>query len=531
MSAVSSVSADSEFPLAEPREAGLASRSLGALKWNYLGSLAKVVSQLAIGILLARLLGPEPFGLVAIAWLVLGLGNLLADIGLSAALIQKAQISSRDIRYVFTLQMLSGLMLALIAAGTASWVAAFFGREDAAEVLRGMSLLFLFQSFGQTATALLRRDLNHKRVQILQVASYLSAYILIGLPLALNGAGVWALVFAQLAQVGSYALAVYLSIRHALIPSFQADQSGMFGFGSKVLLSNLSSWGYTSLDAAIIGRMLSIVDLGLYNRSMNLLASPMFAVVATLQGVLFPLYSRLANRIEEARRVYPGSVCLLAILIFPTFAAIAVIPDTTILALYGREWSAAIPLVTPLALCMPVYAVMALGGPLMLGLGRAGMEAGMQAIGLIVMVVAVIAAAMESLAAVAWAVLIVYLLRALLVTRLATGLVGLKRAALVSALAGPVWLAGVAAAVASTADWLSGAQHPVVRLFIDLGIAAATVVALILLLGRRVLCVEAKHLLWRARSLLPGVLQKWVRSWCELDINPQPTTRNIQPRE
>lgn len=531
MSAISSVSAESKFPLPEPREVGLASRSLGALKWNYLGSLAKILSQLAIGIVLARLLGPEPFGLVAIAWLMLGLGNLLADFGLSAALIQKPQISSRDIRYVFTLQMMSGLMLALIAVSTASWVAAFFGREEAAEVLRWMSLLFLLQSFGQTATALLRRDLDHKRVQILQVASYLGAYLLIGLPLALTGAGVWALISAQLAQVGLYALAAYLGVRHSLVPALKADQSGMFGFGSKVLLSNLSSWGYLSLDAAIIGRMLGVVDLGLYNRSMNLLASPMFAVVATLQGVLFPLYSRLANRVEEARRVYPGSVCLLAILIFPTFAAIAAIPDTTILALYGRDWSAAIPLITPLALCMPVYAVMALGGPLMLGLGRAGMEAGMQAIGLIVMVAVVIAAAMESLAAVAWAVLMVYLLRALLVTRLATGLVGLKWIAIVSALAGPTLLAGLAAAVASAADWLLSAQHPVVRLFIDLGIAAATVVALILLLGRRVLCIEAKHLLWQARSHLPGVLQEWVRRWCELDMSPQPTTRNIQSRE
>lgn len=516
----SSMSAESKLPQSSPAAGGLAGRSMGALKWNYLGSLAKVLSQLAIGIVLARLLGPEPFGLVAIAWLILGLGNLLADFGLSAALIQKPQISSRDIRHVFTLQMLSGLMLTLIATGTASWVAAFFGREDAAEVLRWMSLLFLFQSFGQTATALLRRDLDHKRVQLLQVASYLGAYLLIGLPLALTGAGVWALVSAQLAQAGLYALAAYLGVRHSLVPALNADQSGMFGFGSKVLLSNLSSWGYLSLDAAIIGRMLGVVDLGLYNRSMNLLASPMFAVVATLQGVLFPLYSRLADRVEEARRVYPGSVCLLAILIFPTFAAIAVIPDTTILALYGRDWSAAIPLVTPLALCMPVYAVLALGGPLMLGLGRAGMEAGMQTIGLIVMVVAAIAAAMESLAAVAWAVLMVYLLRALLVTRLATGLVGLKRAAIVSALAGPVLLAVIAATVAGIVDSLLSAQHPIVRLIFAMTVPATVVIVLLGVKGRWIFCSEAKYVLWRAHLHLPRALHGLIRSWCEADMAP-----------
>lgn len=515
------MSAESKLPQPDPAAGGLAGRSVGALKWNYLGSLAKILSQLAIGILLARLLGPEPFGLVAIAWLMLGLGNLLADFGLSAALIQKPQISSRDIRHVFTLQMLSGLMLTLIATGTASWVAAYFGREDAAEVLRWMSLLFLFQSFGQTATALLRRDLDHKRVQILQVASYLGAYLLIGLPLALNGAGVWALVAAQLTQAGAYALAAFLGVRHSLVPALKADQSGMFGFGSKVLLSNLSSWGYLSLDAAIVGRMLGVVDLGLYNRSMNLLASPMFAVVATLQGVLFPLYSRLANRVEEARRVYPGSVCLLSVLIFPSFAAIAAIPDTTILALYGQDWSAAVPLVTPLALCMPVYAVLALGGPLMLGLGRAGMEAGVQGVGLLVMVVAVIAAAQESLAAVAWAVLMVYLLRAVLVTRLATRLVGLKGAAIVSALAGPVLLAVIAAVVAGAVDSFLSAQHPVFRLISAMAVAATVVMALLGVKGRWILCSEAKYVLWRARLHLPSALHGLIRSWCEQDMAPQ----------
>ena len=494
---------------------------MGALKWNYLGTLTKVLSQLAIGILLARLLGPEPFGLVAIAWLVLGLGNLLADFGLSAALIQKAQISARDIRHIFTLQMLSGLGLTLIAIGTASWVAAFFGREDAAQVLRWMSLLFLFQSFGQTATAILRRDLNHKRVQILQVLSYLISYIAIGIPLALYGAGVWALVWAQLAQSASYALAVYLSVRHSLLPSIKSDQPGLLGFGSKVLLSNLSSWGYLSLDTAIVGRMLGMVDLGLYNRSMNLLASPMYTAVATLQGVMFPLYSRLTGRIEDVRQIYLASVCMLAVLIVPAFAAIAVIPNTTIEAIYGSNWSAATVLVTPLALAMPIYAVLALGGPLMLGLGRAGMEASAQALGLLVMVVIVIAGARISLAAVAWAILLVYLLRALLVTRLAIGLIGLQSLSVVRALAGPALLGVVAAAMASSVDYFMSGQHPIIRLLVDIGMAAAIVGIFIWLLGRWIFCLEAKHVIWQARSHIPAALHALIRRWCEVDLNAQ----------
>lgn len=519
MAVNSSKSYKSKLSQPNPPAVGLAGRSLGALKWNYLGTLTKILSQLVIGIMLARLLGPEPFGLVAIAWLVLGLGNLLADFGLSAALIQKPQISTRDIRHIFTLQMLSGLVLTLIVAGTASWVAAFFWREDAAQVLRWMSLLFLFQSFGQTASAILRRDLNHKRVQMLQVLSYLTSYIAIGIPLALYGAGVWALVCAQLAQSASYALAVYLSVRHSLLPSLKPDQPGLFSFGSKVLLSNLSSWGYLSLDTAIVGRMLGIVDLGLYNRSMNLLASPMYGVVSTLQGVMFPLYSRLTNRTEDVRRMYIASICILAVLVMPAFAAIAAIPDTTIQALYGANWSAATGLVTPLALAMPIYAVLALGGPLMLGLGRAGMEATAQALGLLIMALIVIVAAQISLGAVAWAVLLAYLLRALLVTRLTIGLVGLRGLSVVRALAGPVLLGVLAAAVAGSVDYLMSGQHSVIRLIADIGLAAAVVAVTTWLLGRWVFCIEAKHVIWQARPHIPVVFQALIRQWCEADLN------------
>lgn len=494
---------------------GLAQRSIGALKWNYLGTGVKVGSQLIIGIVLARLLGPEPFGLIAVAWLMLGLGNLIADSGLSVALIQKQQISARDIRYVFTLQMLAGLALTLLAVIASPWIAAFFGRADAVPVLRWMSLLFVFQAFGQSATALLRRDLNHKRVQLLQVFSYLTAYLLLGLPLAFSGWGVWALVIAQLTQSILYAAAAYLSVRHSLLPTFRAGQTGLFRFGSKILGSNLTSWGISYFDSAIIGRMLGMVDLGFYNRSMNLLSSPMNAAVSTLQGVLLPFYSRIQGRTDDARDTYLATMCFLSAVLAPAFAAIAAIPDTTMLAVYGQQWQAAAVLITPLALAMPVNAMLALGGPMMQGLGRAGMEATSQGIGLIVLVVAVIIAARISLAAVAWAVLGVYLLRAWLVTRLAAGLVLAPASALLRALMGPVLLAALAALLTWSADhWLAAAlPHPGWRFVVVIGAVAVIVMLVIGMWGRWIFCAEAKTLMHKARPHLAPRMGSLLLRW------------------
>lgn len=497
---------------------GLTQRSLGALKWNYLGALAKVVSQFAIGILLARLLGPEPFGIVAIAWLLVGLGNLVADFGLAAALIQKPQVTSRDVRHVFTLQMLAGVFLTFATAVAAPWIANYFGQVDAAPAFIWMGLLFIIQAFGQTATALLRRNLDHRRVQILQVASYLAAYLLLGAPLAFSGAGVWALVSAQLTQAAIYSLGAYLSVRHSLLPAFKADQSGLSGFGSKVLISNLTSFGYSSLDSAIVGRMLGVVELGLYNRSLNLVASPMNAAVSTLQGVLFPLYSRLQGRSEEVRRTYLASVCLLSAVLVPVFSAVAAIPETTILAVYGHDWQSAVALITPLALAMPLNAVLALGGPMMVGTGRAGMEATTQLFGVVVLLIAVVMAARVSLSAVAWAVLMAYLLRAVLVTRLAIGLMSETAWSIVRALAGPVALGVVAAVLAWQGDrtLVELLPSPVLRFLVDVCFSGGAVLLATILFGRWVFCAEAKSVLNQAQTHMPLWLGWFVGRWCKV---------------
>lgn len=493
----------------------LTQRSVSALKWNYLGTGVKVGSQFVIGIVLARLLGPEPFGLIAIALLMLGLGNLIAESGLGAALIQKKQISVRDIRFVFTMQMLAGLALALLAVLASPWIATFFGRADAALVLRWMSLLFVLQAFGQTATALLRRDLDHKRVQMLQVFSYLTAYLLLGLPLAFSDMGVWTLVVAQLTQAVLYAVTAYLCVRHSLKPTFSAEQPGLLRFGSKVLGSNLTSWGISYFDSAIVGRMLGMVDLGVYNRSMNLLASPMNAAVSTLQGVLLPFYSRLQGRIDDTRDTYLATICILSAVLAPVFATVAAIPETTVLAIYGQEWQAAIVLITPLALAMPVNAVLAMGGPMMIGMGRAGMEASAQGIGLIVLVIVVIAAANISLAAVAWAVLVVYLLRAWLVTRLAAKLVKVPAGSFFRALGGPMLLAVLAASLAWLLDHLLAFSliYPSLRLVVVISVAALVVMLSIVVWGRRIFCAEAKVLILKARPHLTPRLGSLLLRW------------------
>jgi PST family polysaccharide transporter len=485
------------------------------LKWNYLGTLARTISQFVLGIVLARLLGPEPFGQVAIAWLVLGLGNLVADFGLASALVQKQEISERDVRYVFTLQILAGSIMTVLISIAAPWIARFFNSNEAIPVIQVMGCLFLIQATGQTATSLLRRHLDFKSLQAYGVGSYLVSFFMVGLPLAMAGAAAWSLVVAQILQALLYAAAVNLHVRHSWMPTLKADATGMFVFGTKVLASNLTSWGISNLDSVIIGRVFGPVSLGLYNRGMNLVASPMNAFTSTLQGVLFPAYSRSNGNVEAARQAYLASVGLIAAMLVPVFAAVAVMPHTVIAAVYGERWMQVVVLLTPLALAMPVNAILAVAGPLLAGLGAAGLDAASQAICVLILIPAVWLASQISLEAVAWTVLSVYLLRAALVSYLALRLVSGTWVQMLRALAGPALLGLFAALIAGFVDaaLANTVYSPMIRLCLGLGMAGSATVSLLLWQGRHLFCPETLSVLVKMAAGFPRPIGPHIAGW------------------
>ena len=488
-------------------------RSVDALRWNYIGVTVRMGLQFFLGILLARILGPEPFGIVAIAWLVLGVGNLVGDFGLASALVQQETITKKDIRYVFTMQMLSGLIMTLFIIFTAPYIAQFFKSASATFVIQVMGCLFLIQAVGQTSTSLLRRQLDFKSLQTYNVASYLLSYLLLGLPLALNGYGVWALVTAQVFQSLLYSLMVNLRNPHSWKPSLEADSEGMLTFGMKIMASNFTSWGISNLDSVMIGRIFGPLSLGLYNRGMSLVATPMNAFTSTLQGVLFPAYARVNGNIENSRSAYIASVGLVAIILVPLFSAVAAIPHTFTLAIYGEKWLKVAKLITPLAIAMPVNAILAMSGPLMAGLGKAGLDLFSQGLCVIILVPVVLLASNISLEAVAWGVLAVYVLRGILVVYLAMRLVSGQLQQILKALLGPVILGCVAAIIASTLDVVVSGLTPMISVSVVMSVTATATILLLLWQGQNLLCAETRFVLMKMVDKFPKPLASFVMGW------------------
>lgn len=394
-----------------PEKLNLLSRSINAAKWNYIGNGVKVLLQFLIGVWLARLLGPEAFGVVAVAWLMIGVGKLVSDFGFSAALIQRKNLTDQDVGYVFTIQVMIGLILSLICFLCSNPIASFFNHPPAEPIIAVMAWLFLIQAIGQTTTASLNRALRFKFSQVVSLITYLVGYVGIGLPMAHLGYGAWSLVAAQMAQSISYTLVVLLKSGISIRPSIRPSKSGLFSFGGKVIGANLCSYAILNMDSFVVGKFLGVTQLGIYSRAMTLLGTPNSVIVTGLQSVLFSATSREQHKPESIRRNFLAATEFIGLISLPIFLTIAVIPDIVILGIYGESWQKAISPLVPLALAMPVHAFLAIIGPVLMAINRTDLEVYAQLIALIISAPLLVFAGMQSLDMLAWAVFATYFIR------------------------------------------------------------------------------------------------------------------------
>jgi O-antigen/teichoic acid export membrane protein len=392
------------------QSSGIAASAVSGIRWNYFGGIGASLCSVAIGIVLARILGPKPFGQVIIASTVYGFLNLFVDGGFSQALIQKPRLESDEIRKTFTCQVGIGICTTMLVYLLAPWIARQFRDPSALHVIQAMSMMIAIQSAGLVSAALLRREMRFKRIQYAALSSYLFGYLLVGIPLALRGAGVWSLVLAYLAQCLLNCILLYAAVRHSITPIFAIPDRFITTFGGTIVANNLVNWGHSNLDNIAASR-LGPAALGLYGRGCNFAYQPVNTVVTALQPVLL---SSTAKTQENKRLMRDLTLAMIAIVfgvLGAAYTTFAMIPATTVMGLYGDKWVGVIPLMVPFAIAMPFYGIHCLLGPILCGMGRPALEFWPQAISCALAAIAYFAAVRVSLLSVAWALLIIMLVR------------------------------------------------------------------------------------------------------------------------
>ena len=420
-----------------PASKSLGARSISAVFWGAGGAALRMLLQIGAQITLARLLGPDQYGVFAIGATVIGFSAFFSDVGLAYGLIQKAQLDELDVRFVVTWQIVLGLLVAGVVWLAAVPIAGFFGEPRSASVLRALSALCLLNALAAPALNLLKRKIDFKRINIFALVSYAVGYLLVGVPMALAGAAVWALVAAWLLQALVNLALLYNASRHALKPLFWYPQArGQSRYGATVFFTNLINWLINNVDRIVVGRVFGSHEIGLYATAYNLLYTPAAAALGVVQPVFFSASSRLqdaAGRIASGYRALLGGVMLVAL---PLFTLVAVATEAFIGMLYGPQWAGAAALCRPIALAMPFFLVWGFTTPLLWTGGKPGREFLVQLPLALAWCGACLLAARYSVEAVAWSVLALAALRCLLIMVAAARVVHMPWVGLWAALRG-----------------------------------------------------------------------------------------------
>lgn len=394
------------------KKANISSKGISAVFWGGFGSVLRTVLQVATQIVLARLLGPNEYGIFAIAMIVLTFSKFFSDIGISYGLIQKKTITDTDIKFVFTWQVILGAVVGTAVYVMAEPLSRFFNEPRVIPVIEVASAICFINAIASPSMNLLKRELDFKSIQAASVISYIVGYIFVGIPLAMAGYQVWALLGAFISSELLQLVMMYSKARHPIgIVLWQRGDSHLLVYGSRVFLTNAVNWLLSNIDRVIIGRAFPAAQVGLYSLSYNLVSSPAVTVISVIQSALFSASARVQDDRERLRRAMLTMMGVVTLLLFPVFAGIAAASETILHSLYGEDWLGATQLLVPVSLAMPVYILFGMATPLLWVSGQISKEFMIQVPIVILFVIMGTVASLISLEMVAWLVFGMYLLR------------------------------------------------------------------------------------------------------------------------
>ena len=317
----------------------LRDKTLIGLSWNLLERVGNQVISFIPTIVLARLLAPEQFGLVGMLSLFIAVANAFLDSGFGVALIQRRDATHLDECSIFYFNILVGGISVVVLFFSAPLIAAFYRQPILVGLTRWMSLDILINSFGLIQTTLLTRAIDFKTQFKANLFAALFSGIL-GVAAAYCGLGVWSLVIQTLSGSVLCILTLWrLSAwRPALI--FSLDSLwGMFGFGSRMLVSGLIAVFFDNLYQVFIGKVFSPTSLGYYTRAASLRRVVIDTTSNTIGRIMFPALASIQDDLERLKRSYRKSAMLTTFVHFPMMVGLIVVAQPLITLLFSARWN------------------------------------------------------------------------------------------------------------------------------------------------------------------------------------------------
>jgi len=311
---------------------------LQGVLWVSLSTGSLKIINVIIGIILARLLEPEDFGLVALALIAVNFFEMFRDLGIGSALIHNKKEEDVAADTAFYIFPVFGIVFYAISYSIAPTIADFFKEEELKTIIRVLSLAFVIWSFGSLPRTLLMKDLKFKKMVIPKVLPKIG-YAATAITMAFYGFGVWSLVFGRLTLEVLSVITIWHASDWRPSLKFNGRVAVMlFSFGKHVMIGSFIIFLISIVDITFIGRIWSTDMLGYYTMALSISGLFTTQIAVILSEVLFPAYSMIQDNKEKLGCAYLSTMKYLSLVIFPAAFGLMAVAWYFIKVVYGDKW-------------------------------------------------------------------------------------------------------------------------------------------------------------------------------------------------
>ncbi|MDA3878203.1 MAG: MOP flippase family protein [Halothiobacillus sp.] len=351
-------------------------RTFSAVRWTTVATVARALLQLAQVAVLARMLAPEDYGLMAMVSVVLGFASIFADMGVNSAYVQRQDVTQEQRSSLFWLNVGMSSALTLLMLVFSPLIAHFFGDDRLSPLLMLAASTFVISALGQQVRMTAEKALDFLPVVLLEVAAALLGFAA-AVTAAFAGWGVYALIWGAIVNAVAATVLAWLFLARGWRPMWRFrldDVRSYLGFGGALVANNIVNEFNRSIDLLLGGRMLAATALGLYSLPRQLVFQIQGTVNPIITRVGFPLIAQVQDDIPRVRAIYLKTLNMIASTNAPLYVGIAFFAPEVVRIMLGDKWLAAADLLRLLALWGFLRSTGNPVGSLLLGMGRADLS-------------------------------------------------------------------------------------------------------------------------------------------------------------
>ena len=374
--------------------------------WKLLEKCSIQIVSFIVTVVLARLLLPEDYGLIALIAIFIALSDVIIDGGLNMALIQKKDADVLDFSTVFFFSLALSVAVYIILYLASPYIASFYHSPQLIPVIRVLSLSLLFYAVNSIQRAYVSRKMLFRKMFYCNIVAVIISGIL-GIVLAYNGYGVWALVAQSVSNIFLSCVFLWVILQWRPVFSFSVKRfSGLFSFGWKIFLSNFIITLFVKLRALIIGRLYQPATLAFYDKGNQFPGLISDTVCGAIQSVIFPAFSEVQDDRLRVKSMMRRSINVTCWFMFPLMAGLIATARPLVLLLLTEKWLPCVPFLQIICIANFFRPVTIPNGQAIIAMGYSGIALKLEVIRKVVDVIILVISCRIGVYAIAWGVVV-----------------------------------------------------------------------------------------------------------------------------